>query len=118
MASTLKGANPGNRAKTTLLASLALLLIAGTLYFLLSGGEADGKELSFYPDSTAIYLVRYWPESPNKRFLVYFKTNRSKGYLYEGMPMDEYRAWQEAPSKGRFFHERIKGHYEVRGRLP
>lgn len=60
------------------------------------------------PDSTAIAKVEYWPDSGSLRFVVYFTSDPSKGYDFQGLSRDTWEAWCRAESKGGFYNSVIR----------
>jgi hypothetical protein len=60
-----------------------------------------------FGDSTAIRAIRY--EEGRRRLVVRFIDGDE--YAYVGVPGEVSRSFAEAPSKGRFFAEEIRGRY-------
>lgn len=71
--------------------------------------KAEYKAEVMKPDSTAIHKVEYYSKSPEKWLLVYFNTNKSKGYIYQGFRADRWQDWKKASSKGKWYHKNLKG---------
>lgn len=63
------------------------------------------------PESTAIEKVEYFPNSPQRYFLVTFTPRNSKSYLFEGLAKETFQEWKQAKSAGQFYHAKIKGKY-------
>ena len=61
------------------------------------------------PDSSTIHRVEYFPDSEKKWLVLYFKSNRSKGYLYQNFPQSMWVSWKNASSKGKWYHRNLKG---------
>jgi len=61
------------------------------------------------PDSSSIYKVEYYSNSPEKWILVFFNSNKSKGYIYKGFSKSMWEDWKNASSKGRWYHSHLKG---------
>ena len=61
------------------------------------------------PDSTNIYRVEFYAFSPEKWLIVYFKQNKSKGYLYQNFTAEKWNEWKSSESKGRWYHQNLKG---------
>ena len=61
------------------------------------------------PDSTNIHRAEYYPDSPRKWLIVYFKSNKSKGYLYQKIPSSLWTDWKAASSKGKWYKRNLKG---------
>ena len=59
------------------------------------------------PDSTAIRAIRY--DEERQRLLVRFIDGDE--YAYVGVPGEVHRSFVDAPSKGRFFAEAIRGKF-------
>ncbi|HEY2710560.1 MAG TPA: KTSC domain-containing protein [Caulobacteraceae bacterium] len=59
------------------------------------------------PTSTAIRAIRY--DEGRLRLIVRFIDGDE--YAYVGVPGEVHRSFAEAPSKGRFFAETIRGNY-------
>ncbi|HOJ04984.1 MAG TPA: KTSC domain-containing protein [Bacteroidota bacterium] len=68
----------------------------------------DGVKLEMTPQSTAITKVEYWPESETRRFVVYFTSNPSQGYDFQGLERETWEAWLNADSKGGFYKSVIR----------
>jgi len=64
--------------------------------------------------STAIYKVEYYPAEGQNFMLVYLQTDKSNGYIYEGVPSSVWNGWKKAESKGRYYHASVKGRYKFR----
>lgn len=58
-------------------------------------------------DSTAIRAIRY--DAERQRLVVRFVDGDE--YAYVGVPAEVHRAFADAPSKGRFFAEQVRGRY-------
>jgi galactose mutarotase-like enzyme len=76
--------------------------------FMAATACGDGPKLEMTPESTAITKVEYWPESESLRFVVYFTSNPSKGYEFQGLELETWEAWGNAESKGGFYQSVIK----------
>lgn len=61
--------------------------------------------------SSMIYKVEFYPVDGQNFMLVYFNTNKAKGYIYEGVPVAVWEGWKKAGSKGRYYNTAIKGRY-------
>lgn len=61
------------------------------------------------PDSTDIHRAEFYAASPEKWLIVYFKSDKSKGYLYQNFTSAKWTAWKFASSKGSWYHKNIKG---------
>ena len=59
------------------------------------------------PDSSAIRAIRY--DEERQRLLVRFIDGDE--YAYVGVPGEVHRSFVDAPSKGRFFAEAIRGKF-------
>ena len=59
------------------------------------------------PDSTEIRAIRY--DEERQRLLVRFIDGGE--YAYVGVPGEVHRSFVDAPSKGRFFAEMIRGRF-------
>lgn len=59
------------------------------------------------PESTAIRAIRY--DAERRRLLVRFIDGDE--YAFVGVPGEVHRSFSEAPSKGRFFAEQVRGRY-------
>ena len=59
--------------------------------------------------STLTGEVRYWKDLPEKPLLIQF--TKTGYYTYYDVPIDVFEAFRDAPSKGKFFHNFIKGRY-------
>jgi len=60
--------------------------------------------------STAIERIYY--SARRHELFVAFRSGRV--YVYFGVPGDEYRAFENAESLGRYFNARIRDHYDYR----
>lgn len=59
-------------------------------------------------DSSLIRGARYWPD--HRALELCLASGRR--YLYLGVPQAIADGFQRAPSKGTYFNQRIKGHYD------
>lgn len=65
-----------------------------------------------YPDSTSIHKAAY--HHKDGVLLIFFKSNKTLGYVYGGVPPIVWRDFKKADSKGTFFHFHIKGAYRYK----
>ena len=68
---------------------------------------------SMKPDSTAVTMAVYFPESQRKVMLIVFHGNPNV-YIYEGVSASIWHAFKNAGSKGRYYYRHIKGHFNFR----
>ncbi len=61
------------------------------------------------PESTAIYMAKYHPQ--HGILIVYFQKDKEKGYIHGGFSADDWRAFKDAPSKGRHYLYHIRGRF-------
>ncbi|WP_165788586.1 KTSC domain-containing protein [Rubritalea profundi] len=61
------------------------------------------------PSSRDIHRVEYYPGSPRQWLIVYFNSNKSKGYLYQKFPSSLWADWKAADSKGKWYKLNLKG---------
>lgn len=71
--------------------------------------KAEYKAEVMSPDSSTIHKVEYYSKSPEKWLLVYFKTNKAKGYIYKGFPEHRWSDWKTASSAGKWYYSNLKG---------
>ena len=105
--------------------TLRILLIALGLLSLSSCSKPT-KDLSSYESATAwvqseytaevmepssrdIHRVEYYASSPRQWLIVYFKSNKSKGYIYQKIPSSLWADWKSASSKGKWYKQNLKG---------
>lgn len=63
-------------------------------------------------DSSQIMAIGYEPETSKLR--IQFKSKKNPIYEYDDVPIDIHKKLVAANSKGRFFHEKIKGVFTFR----
>lgn len=64
-----------------------------------------------FPSSTAIAKLTKFPNSKRNVFFIYFTSNPSKPYIFEGIDSSTWDSFLNAESKGKFYHAYIKGRY-------
>lgn len=61
------------------------------------------------PDGSGIHKVEYYPSSPEKWLLVYFKSNTSKGYTHQNFPSEQWESWKASSDPYKWYKRNIKG---------
>jgi hypothetical protein len=87
----------------TVIRFLSILILAASLCY--------GATVEFEGGSTAIAKVVFVTDSDDGTFYVYFTSNPTKAYTFAGMTMEVFIAWRDAPSRGKYYNEYIKGNY-------
>lgn len=67
---------------------------------------------TIYPDSTAISMASY--HQRDSVLLIYYVSKPDKGYIFGNVPRNVWEEFKESSSKGSYYNERIKGHYDYR----
>ena len=67
------------------------------------------KASKMTPNSSTIDRVEYYVSSPKKWLIVYFKSNKRRGYIYQNFPESKWKSWQRAKSKGKWYAQNLKG---------
>lgn len=67
---------------------------------------------TIYPDSAAISMASYYQR--DGVLLIYFVSKPDKGYIFENVLLNTWDEFKNAPSKGSYFNEHIKGRYIYR----
>ncbi len=62
--------------------------------------------------SSDVHRAEYYASSPNRWLVVYFKSDVSKGHIYQKFPMSKWTEWNKASSKGSWYHEHLRGNQE------
>ncbi len=71
--------------------------------------QAEYEAEVMEPESTDIHRAEFYISSPEKWLIVYFKSNKSKGYLYKSFTAVKWSEWKSASSKGSWYHRNLKG---------
>ena len=61
------------------------------------------------PSEKNIHKVEYYASSPEKWLLVFFNSNKSKGYIYKGVTAEMWKTWNASSSKDRWYTSNLKG---------
>lgn len=71
------------------------------------------------PQSSTIHTAEYFPTSSRRFLIVTFHRREggtSKPYLYEGVPLNLWKEWRDAPSAGSWYNANLKGRFQFRPR--
>ena len=80
------------------------------------GYKPFSTQQNIYGESTAIYSMGYNPEKRVLTITFWKYKQRGPGgtYIYYNVPEDQWKAFNQASSKGRFFWYSIRGRYNFR----
>lgn len=59
------------------------------------------------PDDPSIRRMEFYPAQGRGYLILYFHTDPLKGWLFQSVPVPVWEDFKRAPSKVRFYHERI-----------